>query len=43
MGVIALAAMGFSLGWLILPLQSEVESEKPATIPYPVVQPATGD
>jgi molybdopterin-containing oxidoreductase family membrane subunit len=43
MGVIALAAIGFSLGWLILPLQSEVESEKPATIPYPVVQPATGD
>lgn len=43
MGVIALAAMGFSLGWLILPLQGEESSENPESLSYPVVSPASSD
>ena len=35
MGVIALAVMGFSLGWLLLPLQEEHPSEPSTTPPSP--------
>ncbi len=43
MGVIALAVMAFSLGWLILPLQGEYEAPKSAPIPNPLAKPITGD
>lgn len=43
MGVIALAVMAFSLGWLVLPLQGEYEAPQPGPLPYPLAKPIPGD
>ncbi|MBI3362463.1 MAG: hypothetical protein HY023_15285, partial [Chloroflexi bacterium] len=43
MGVIALAAMGFSLGWLALPLEGEPEAARPEPRRLSGFEPAAGD